>query len=103
MRGTVSVDKFSFPSGHATRAIAVAGFFVALYPLPLLLRLSLYPWALSVVASRVFLGRHHVLDVACGSLIGVAEVLVMSMLWVGEDGAKAVASMFTGEDPWSNA
>ena len=33
----VSVDKFSFPSGHATRAILLAIFFTYLYPLPLLL------------------------------------------------------------------
>ena len=30
------VDKFSFPSGHATRAVMLAVFFSVLSPLPLL-------------------------------------------------------------------
>jgi membrane-associated phospholipid phosphatase len=84
---TVGPDKFSFPSGHATRAITLAFFFGLLYPpfpFPSVLAFPLFMfWAVAVCASRVLLGRHHVLDVAIGAAIGFMEYLVVSLLLIG--------------------
>ncbi len=105
MFATYSVDKFSFPSGHATRAVALALFFTSLYrlPAPLLTVAPLWAWAAAVCGSRVLLGRHHLLDVAGGILAGLAEGAAMSLLWMGEDTATGLAAYFFGDDPWSNA
>ena len=46
------VDKFSFPSGHASRAMAVAFFFLWLYPIHVLLSLPILVWSLTVAMSR---------------------------------------------------
>ncbi|XP_015791026.1 phospholipid phosphatase 6 [Tetranychus urticae] len=59
-----SIDKHSMPSGHASRAVYIA----------LLLNNGSFwsqltwIWAISVGLSRIFLGRHHILDVTAGFL-----------------------------------
>ncbi len=68
MRGTVSVDRYSFPSGHTTRATFVALFF-AQYAVGATLAF-LAVWAAGTGISRITMGRHHVLDVVCGGLCG---------------------------------
>jgi undecaprenyl-diphosphatase len=61
-------DKYSFPSGHAITAFAVAvsvGFF---YPY---LEISLLAAAFLIAASRIILGMHFLSDVIAGSAIGI--------------------------------
>jgi undecaprenyl-diphosphatase len=63
-------DPHSFPSGHASRTVAIT--LVALargLPGPGLL---LAGWSLLVGFSRVVLGLHYLLDVAAGYLLGLA-------------------------------
>jgi presqualene diphosphate phosphatase len=94
-----AVDQFSFPSGHASRSFYVATF--VLYGAtvrprgtpewlqhPLVLGL-LVAWALAVAVSRVALGRHHVLDVVFGSLLGMSYVLVLHLVWFPDDAIAA--------------
>jgi membrane-associated phospholipid phosphatase len=59
----------SFPSGHAATAFAAAVAVAIVYP-----RLGRWLLALAVViaVSRVYLGVHYVLDVAAGTLLGIA-------------------------------
>jgi len=97
------VDKFSFPSGHATRATLLAVFFAYLYRLPFLLYIPVVLWSLCVCASRVLLGRHHILDVACGMVIGVMEGIVLGWMWKDQEGALRVVNLFGGDDPWSSS
>jgi len=78
---TVSVDKFSFPSGHSTRAAMVAALF-GLVMSCRLCRLLVTAWATCVAVSRVVLGRHHVSDVVFGAVIGVAQYWVMIRMWL---------------------
>jgi len=99
---TGSVDKFSFPSGHATRAVLVAVFFCKLYPLSFILFLPLVGWCVAVSMSRILLCRHHILDVVGGIIIGLAEAVVISQIWLSEESARYIISALGGEDPWSS-
>mmetsp|Transcript_31134 Transcript_31134/g.43152 ORF Transcript_31134/g.43152 Transcript_31134/m.43152 type:complete len:187 (-) Transcript_31134:95-655(-) len=70
MHIVVSVDKFSFPSGHSSRCIfigALAYYCIAHREI----RIVMYIWATLTAMSRVALGRHFLGDVLAGSCIGV--------------------------------
>ncbi|BDA46452.1 probable phospholipid phosphatase 6 [Coccomyxa sp. Obi] len=75
----VAVDSFSFPSGHAARAM-----FLALYAL-LWLSGDQLPWALPIMLwglvtafSRCLMGRHFLGDVLAGLLVGVLTTAVIT-------------------------
>lgn len=59
----------SFPSGHAATAFAAAVAVALVYPR---LGRPLLALAAVIALSRVYLGVHYVLDVAAGTLLGVA-------------------------------
>ncbi|OWF50920.1 phospholipid phosphatase 6-like [Mizuhopecten yessoensis] len=84
MFATLSVDNYSFPSGHATRAAMVAFLLterlVVNSSFPGLILL----WSVFVAASRLMLGRHHVSDVLFGYLIGYIQYKVLSSYWLSE-------------------
>jgi len=103
MVATVGVDKFSFPSGHASRAAALTFTLTLLYPLPLVLQVPVVAWGGAVCVSRVLLGRHHILDVVGGLVLGFVEYLIMSLLWMDKKTAEEWAQLFGAEDPWSSA
>jgi undecaprenyl-diphosphatase len=60
-------DQFSFPSGHAMSAFAIAVPLCILYPQ---LQAGLLALSISIAISRVILGMHFVSDVVVGSLLG---------------------------------
>ena len=60
-------DQFSFPSGHAMSAFAIAVPLLILYPQ---LAAALLALSVSIAVSRVILGMHFVSDVVVGSLMG---------------------------------
>jgi membrane-associated phospholipid phosphatase len=66
MFATFSVDRYSFPSGHATRAAMCGRFLLAHLVLAAPLRVLVLLWAGTVGLSRVLLGRHNVTDVLFG-------------------------------------
>lgn len=78
-----SVDHYAFPSGHASRCVALAAYFC--YTPPFLLRTHCwYIWALVVSLSRVLLGRHHVSDVVAGMTAGLfifETIRQLGLLW----------------------
>jgi len=84
---TVSVDKYSFPSGHASRAFMIATFLLTQFHMSVLWTCTLLLWAVSVAFSRILLGRHHVSDVIAGSVLGCVEYSVVSCcnLWLSPD------------------
>jgi len=59
----------SFPSGHAATAFAAAVAVAIVYPR---LGRPLVALAVVIAVSRVYLGVHYVLDVAVGTLLGIA-------------------------------
>lgn len=90
-----AVDHWSFPSGHSSRVSFIAAF-CSFYSdqiadLWLVKQLNLGPeswileyfvlmvglWAAITSVSRVLLGRHFVLDVVAGALLGVLEGLLV--------------------------
>lgn len=81
---TISVDKYSFPSGHASRAFMLATFFAFHFYVSVTWICFIWLWAVSVAMSRVLLGRHHVGDVIVGSIIGCIECPVVNCcnLWL---------------------
>ena len=81
MIGTVSqIDDYAFPSGHASRAVAILLMYLTMFDLSSTALFLWNSWAIAVCISRVFLGRHHVIDVIVGMIMGVFVhwVLLMS-------------------------
>ena len=87
---TVSVDKFSFPSGHATRAGLVAVFFYVHFNYSHKFVLAIIVWTLLVCLSRILLGRHYVSDVLAGYVIGMLEYKLLECLWLSEDSCRSI-------------
>jgi undecaprenyl-diphosphatase len=73
-------DYASMPSGHSTTAVAAAIAIGAVWPRT---RLVMWIYALTIMASRVFVLAHHPSDVIAGALTGAA-------------GASLVRRWFTG-------
>jgi membrane-associated phospholipid phosphatase len=67
--GATQADYWSFPSGHATTAAALATALFLLWPRGLPLYVVA---ALLVMASRIILDAHYTSDVIAGAAIGVA-------------------------------
>ncbi|XP_063283587.1 polyisoprenoid diphosphate/phosphate phosphohydrolase PLPP6 [Pelobates fuscus] len=82
MFATFSVDKYSFPSGHATRAAMVARFMLNHLVLAVPVRLLVMLWAFVVSLSRVMLGRHNVTDVVFGFIMGHMQYSLVEYLWI---------------------
>ncbi|KAG2677584.1 hypothetical protein I3843_12G106500 [Carya illinoinensis] len=87
MKVAVSVDHFSFPSGHASRVCFVASL-AHLSAAAIrqdhhegskavnFVLLVVWVWAVLISVSRVLLGRHFVSDVFVGACLGVLEAVV---------------------------
>ena len=72
-------DHFSFPSGHACSAMAVAVPILLAVPIAGLPMLLL---ALAVGTSRVYLRVHYVTDVVVGQMLGATTALLVAQsLW----------------------
>lgn len=98
--GQIGPDKFSFPSGHASRACFVAFFFIHLFPVSVLYYPPLLAWATCVCISRVLLNRHYLFDVLGGVVLGLSEGLLLALLWVPDDTAKWIMNNIS-DDTWS--
>lgn len=67
LKGTIALDRYSFPSGHTLQAVCFT--MVALHYFPHL-SILLIPFTLLVAMSRVLLGLHYSTDVIAGAMIG---------------------------------
>lgn len=74
-----SADPYSFPSGHATVAFAVATMLTLRYP-RLYVAVPLYAWAALVGYGRPYLGLHYPTDVLAGAVIGSAVAVAVYLI-----------------------
>jgi undecaprenyl-diphosphatase len=68
-------DPFSFPSGHAARAVLLS--LLALRLGPAAAFVAIAAWSPVMVLSRVAIGIHYVLDVMAGFLLGGALTAIV--------------------------
>jgi undecaprenyl-diphosphatase len=74
----VKSDRYSFPSGHATRMLAIATVVAHFAPS---VAVAGYLLAVLVAICRVLVGVHYVSDVVVGALIGLASAgIVLAVL-----------------------
>ncbi|XP_069497181.1 polyisoprenoid diphosphate/phosphate phosphohydrolase PLPP6 [Ambystoma mexicanum] len=95
MFATFSVDKYSFPSGHATRAAMVSRFILNHLVLAIPVRVLIVLWAAIVSLSRVMLGRHNVTDVAFGYFMGHMQYSLVEYLWLSPSSAPALFRLWS--------
>jgi membrane-associated phospholipid phosphatase len=68
-------DPFSFPSGHAARAVLLS--LVAARMGPAAAFIAIVAWSPVMVVSRIAIGIHYVLDVAAGVLVGAVLTVIL--------------------------
>lgn len=65
----LTIDKFSFPSGHACAAFGLAFIFSYFYPL-FIVQITVYTVAILIGLSRIYVKEHYPSDVIFGALLG---------------------------------
>lgn len=90
-------DKFSFPSGHASRVTFLVYFFFYLWPLSVIWTLPLLAWCFSVCVSRLLMRRHHILDVLAGIVLGIFEGMIINYLYLSPNTCTNFISWITNE------
>ncbi len=77
----IYMNDFRFPSGHATMAAVISGFFIYIIDksklnknIKYVLYATSFYWYLLVSYSRLFLQVHYLIDVFIGGFIGFATV-----------------------------
>ncbi|KAL6261433.1 hypothetical protein P5V15_006526 [Pogonomyrmex californicus] len=93
----IGPDKYSFPSGHASRAAFIVYFFFHLWPISLLYIPPLLAWSFSVCMSRLLMRRHHILDVLVGILLGIFEGLFIGYIYLEQETCISLISWITDE------
>ncbi|KAG8132991.1 hypothetical protein E2320_010809 [Naja naja] len=78
MFATISVDKYSFPSGHATRAAMSTGCTLDLHS----------------GSSRIMLGRHNVTDVVFGLIMGYMQYNLVEYFWLSPVNAPVLFALW---------
>ncbi|XP_012529229.1 phospholipid phosphatase 6 [Monomorium pharaonis] len=94
---SIGPDKYSFPSGHASRAAFLVYFFLHLWPVPLICAPPLLAWSFSVCMSRMLMRRHHLLDVFAGVLLGILEGLIIGYIYLEQETCISLVSWITDE------
>jgi membrane-associated phospholipid phosphatase len=84
-RGDIGPDAYSFPSGHASRAVLISLFIQHVFRLSPLARGLIAINLLWFVLTRVWLGRHYLGDVIVGSLNGYCAFKLVCYLWMSSD------------------
>jgi len=75
-------DQYSFPSGHASRAVFIACFLTKEFKFSAMQRLLICVSCLWFILTRVWLGRHYLSDVCAGAVLGSCVYAGVSALWI---------------------
>ncbi|XP_011499079.1 PREDICTED: probable lipid phosphate phosphatase PPAPDC3 isoform X2 [Ceratosolen solmsi marchali] len=78
----IGPDKFSFPSGHSSRAFFITYFFLNNWPVNFIFVIPLLCWSISVCISRILMRRHYLLDVIAGALLGILESYFIGLIYL---------------------
>ncbi|XP_014470707.1 PREDICTED: presqualene diphosphate phosphatase-like [Dinoponera quadriceps] len=90
-------DKYSFPSGHASRATFIVYTFIYLWPISMICVPPLLAWSFSIYMSRILMRRHHILDVLAGIGIGILEGLLIGYMYLEQETCVNLISWVTDE------
>jgi membrane-associated phospholipid phosphatase len=82
MIATGGPDKYSFPSGHASRAIMTTMLLINFINLSFIYSFSLIVWSYFTCLSRLLLARHHVFDVFIGIILGYSFYFLIKILYI---------------------
>lgn len=93
----IGPDKFSFPSGHASRAVMVAFILTYVSPVSIFFYPPILAWAYTVSISRVLVERHYILDVVAGAAIGIILGLFMNLIWLSQSSSASILSSLSDE------
>ncbi|KAK0077282.1 hypothetical protein PV325_004179 [Microctonus aethiopoides] len=93
----IGPDKYSFPSGHASRSTFITYFFINLWNLPIIFILPLIAWSTSICISRLLMRRHHLLDVIAGVLLGILEGFFIGLIYLESETCIGLISWLTDE------
>ncbi|KAI6652731.1 hypothetical protein LOD99_4117 [Oopsacas minuta] len=74
MIATASIDRYSFPSGHASRSFFIAAY--AFFVMPSYAQI-LITWAFVLSLSRILMKRHYLADVIIGANLGIVIGFVL--------------------------
>lgn len=94
---SIGPDKYSFPSGHASRAAFIVYFFLYLWPITLIWVPPLLAWSFSVCISRLLMRRHHILDVLVGVVLGIFEGVLVGYMYLEQETCISLISWITDE------
>lgn len=90
-------DKFSFPSGHTSRAVYLCIFLLYLDPVPMLFWPPILAWTVSVALSRLIMLRHHLLDIFGGIVLGIFNAFLIYLIWFGQESCVYIINWMTDE------
>ncbi|XP_033222643.1 phospholipid phosphatase 6-like, partial [Belonocnema kinseyi] len=93
----VGPDKFSFPSGHASRATYIVYFFLNLWPVNFVFIPPLLAWAVCICLSRILMRRHYLLDVTAGILLGIVNGMLIGAMYLSQETSTDLISWITDE------
>lgn len=93
----VGPDKYSFPSGHSSRAGFLFWFFTDIWPVSALCIPFLLTWCIAISISRLLMRRHYILDVCMGTAIGLIEAMIVKLIYLEPDTCIHLVSWISDE------
>ncbi|XP_015184061.1 PREDICTED: presqualene diphosphate phosphatase [Polistes dominula] len=94
---SIGPDKYSFPSGHASRSTFIVYFFLYIWEVPSIFTLSLISWCVCVCLSRLLMRRHNILDICAGIGLGIIEAKFINYLYLSQETCINLISWITSE------
>ncbi|XP_043685345.1 phospholipid phosphatase 6 [Vespula pensylvanica] len=94
---SIGPDKYSFPSGHASRCTFIVYYFLYLWPISVIFAPSLLVWCTCVCLSRLLMRRHNILDVLVGIVLGILEGMFIGYLYLSQDTCINLVTWITNE------
>lgn len=74
--------QFSFVSSHATNVFGMSMWFFLLLKNKIPQIKWLFPWAILVSFSRIMVGKHYLLDIICGAILGIFIGQICYKIWL---------------------